>query len=53
MGIFTGDFMFVGSMGRPDLLETAAGFIGSAKEGDRELFQSAVRTVESEPLLYS
>ena len=43
MGIFTGDFMFVGSMGRPDLLETAAGVIGSAKEGARELFRSAER----------
>lgn len=43
MGIFTGDFMFVGSMGRPDLLETAAGSIGSAKQGARELFQSAER----------
>jgi len=43
MGIFTGDFMFVGSMGRPDLLETAAGIIGSAKEAARELFQSAER----------
>jgi len=25
MGIFTGDFVFVGSIGRPDLLEEAAG----------------------------
>ncbi|MBX3440034.1 MAG: MBL fold metallo-hydrolase, partial [Planctomycetaceae bacterium] len=35
MGIFTGDFVFVGSIGRPDLLETAAGVIGSAEAGAR------------------
>lgn len=33
MGIFTGDFVFVGSIGRPDLLETAAGVVGSAEKG--------------------
>ncbi|MGB1814406.1 MAG: MBL fold metallo-hydrolase [Rubripirellula sp.] len=43
IGIFTGDFVFVGSMGRPDLLETAAGFVGSAKEGARDLFHAAER----------
>ncbi len=40
MGIFTGDFVFVGSIGRPDLLEEAAGVIGSAKSGGRDLFHS-------------
>lgn len=40
MGIFTGDFVFVGSIGRPDLLETAAGVKGSAEEGARQLYQS-------------
>ncbi len=40
MGIFTGDFVFVGSTGRPDLLETAAGVVGSADLGARELFAS-------------
>lgn len=30
MGIFTGDFVFVGSIGRPDLLEEAAKIEGSA-----------------------
>lgn len=43
MGIFTGDFVFVGSIGRPDLLETAAGVIGSAEKGARQLFQSIDR----------
>jgi hydroxyacylglutathione hydrolase len=40
MGIFTGDFVFVGSIGRPDLLETAAGVKGSAETGARLLFHS-------------
>ncbi len=40
MGIFTGDFVFVGSIGRPDLLEEAAGVAGSAEPSARELFRS-------------
>lgn len=40
MGIFTGDFVFVGSIGRPDLLETAAGVVGSAESGARQLYHS-------------
>jgi len=40
MGMFTGDFIFVGSIGRPDLLEEAAGIFGSAKVGAHELFAS-------------
>ncbi len=40
MGIFTGDFVFVGSIGRPDLLETAAGVKGSAETGARLLYHS-------------
>lgn len=43
MGIFTGDFVFVGSIGRPDLLETAAGVVGSAEIGARQLYQSVRR----------
>lgn len=43
MGIFTGDFVFVGSIGRPDLLEEAAGIQGSAEAGAHELFDSAER----------
>lgn len=43
MGIFTGDFVFVGSIGRPDLLEEAAGIVGSAEPGARDLFHSAQR----------
>ena len=43
MGIFTGDFVFVGSIGRPDLLEEAAGIANTAEPGARDLFHSAQR----------
>jgi hydroxyacylglutathione hydrolase len=43
MGIFTGDFVFVGSIGRPDLLEEAAGIAGTAEPGARDLFRSIQR----------
>ncbi|WP_339745068.1 rhodanese-like domain-containing protein [uncultured Rubinisphaera sp.] len=43
MGIFTGDFVFVGSIGRPDLLEEAAGLMDTAEPGARDLFKSAER----------
>jgi hydroxyacylglutathione hydrolase len=43
MGIFTGDFVFVGSIGRPDLLEEAAGIEGTAEPGARDLFRSVAR----------
>lgn len=38
--IFTGDFIFVGDIGRPDLLEKAAGIAGTQKKGARQLYQS-------------
>lgn len=37
MGVFTGDALFVGDAGRPDLLETAVGQAGSARESARAL----------------
>ena len=40
MGLFTGDFVFVGSTGRPDLLEEAAGQAGTAEPGARDLYRS-------------
>lgn len=40
MGVLTGDFVFVGDVGRPDLLETAAGHTGAMKPAAKELFQS-------------
>ncbi len=38
--IFTGDFVFVGDIGRPDLLEKAAGFAGTKEPGARQMYQS-------------
>jgi hydroxyacylglutathione hydrolase len=46
MGIFTGDFVFVGSTGRPDLLEKAAGVKDTAVVGARQLYQSVQRFKE-------
>jgi hydroxyacylglutathione hydrolase len=40
MGALTGDFIFVGDVGRPDLLERAAGFAGTMEAGARQLFKS-------------
>ncbi|HSE27442.1 MAG TPA: MBL fold metallo-hydrolase [Gemmatimonadales bacterium] len=40
MGIITGDFVFVGDVGRPDLLEKAARVAGSAEAGARVLWRS-------------
>ena len=38
--LFTGDFVFVGDIGRPDLLEKAAGVMGTADAGALEMFKS-------------
>ncbi|MDQ1096699.1 MULTISPECIES: MBL fold metallo-hydrolase [Chryseobacterium] len=38
--IFTGDFVFVGDVGRPDLLEKAAGIIGTQEQGAKEMYHS-------------
>ncbi len=43
MGILTGDFVFAGDVGRPDLLETAAGQIGAAREAAATLYHSLQR----------
>ncbi|NJI72423.1 MBL fold metallo-hydrolase [Sphingobacterium kitahiroshimense] len=39
----TGDFIFVGDVGRPDLLEKAAGQIGSQEIGAKQLFASILK----------
>ncbi len=43
MGIFTGDFVFVGDVGRPDLLEKAAGLENTSEIGGRQMFKSLER----------
>jgi hydroxyacylglutathione hydrolase len=40
MGIVTGDFVFVGDVGRPDLLERAAGMADTMEAAARTLFHS-------------
>jgi len=46
MGIFSGDFVFVGDIGRPDLLEKAVGVKGSSDQAARQMFQSVQRFKE-------
>lgn len=41
--MFTGDFIFVGDVGRPDLLEKAAGYSGTMVEGAKTMFNSLKR----------
>jgi hydroxyacylglutathione hydrolase len=43
VGAFTGDFLFVGEVGRPDLLERAAGAAGTMNKAASQLFQSLQR----------
>jgi hydroxyacylglutathione hydrolase len=43
VGAFTGDFLFVGDVGRPDLLEKAAGVAGTMDGAARQLFASIRR----------
>lgn len=43
IGVCTGDFLFVGDIGRPDLLEEAAGFVGTKEPGARTQFQTVAR----------
>lgn len=46
MGVFTGDFLFVGDIGRPDLLESAAGMAGTKEKGARQQFHTVQRFKE-------
>jgi len=41
ISMLTGDFVFVGDLGRPDLLETAAGVAGAMEPSARRLYASA------------
>ncbi|TVR20881.1 MAG: MBL fold metallo-hydrolase [Anaerolineaceae bacterium] len=43
IGVFTGDFVFVGDVGRPDLLEEAAGIADTKEPGARDMFKSLER----------
>ena len=46
VGAFTGDFLFVGDVGRPDLLERAVGVAGSARDAAAQLFRSLRKFAE-------
>jgi len=48
LGMVSGDFLFVGDVGRPDLLERAVGVIGSMERAAAQLYHS-LRTLESLP----
>jgi len=43
MMIFTGDFVFVGDVGRPDLLEEAAGIVDTKIKGAKQMFASLAK----------
>ena len=46
LGLASGDFVFVGDLGRPDLLETAAGVAGAREPSARRLYGSLPRFLE-------
>lgn len=46
MGLITGDFLFVGDVGRPDLLERAAKVFGSMDQAARQLYASLERLAD-------
>jgi hydroxyacylglutathione hydrolase len=49
MALASGDFVFVGDVGRPDLLETAAGAVGSMEPAARSLYRSIQADFRSLP----
>lgn len=46
MGMLSGDFVFVGDLGRPDLLESAAGQAGAREPSARRLYDSVQSFLE-------
>lgn len=51
MGIASGDSVFVGALGRPDLLETAAGQKGAREPAARALYRSVQRFLKMDDYL--
>jgi hydroxyacylglutathione hydrolase len=49
VGVLTGDFVFAGDVGRPDLLERAANIQGTMERGARTLYASLARFRASLP----
>lgn len=48
-GAFTGDFIFVGDVGRPDLLERAVGAEGTMRQGASALYKSLQTFIHTQP----
>lgn len=46
MGMASGDFVFVADLGRPDLLESAAGVVGQMEPSARTLYHSVQKFLE-------
>lgn len=46
VAMLSGDFLFVGDAGRPDLLEQAAGLVGTQEAGARALYRSLRKVSE-------
>lgn len=46
IGVITGDFVFVGDLGRPDLLESAAGFKGKAEPSAHRLYRTVLKFLD-------
>jgi hydroxyacylglutathione hydrolase len=51
MGMVSGDFVFVGDLGRPDLLESAAGVQGVMVPSAKQLYRSVQRFLELDDYL--
>lgn len=49
--LFTGDFVFVGDIGRPDLLEKAAGIVGTKEIGARQMYRSLQKLADLPPYI--
>jgi hydroxyacylglutathione hydrolase len=49
IALVAGDFLFVGDVGRPDLLETAAGEVGAKESAAKQLQRSLVERLEDLP----
>ena len=49
IGVLTGDFVFAGDVGRPDLLERAADMKGTMEKGARTLYASLARFRDAFP----
>jgi hydroxyacylglutathione hydrolase len=49
IALLSGDFVFVGDLGRPDLLETAAGVVGAREPSAKALYASVKRLHTLQP----